>query len=125
MNRTKLDKFITEIYGAKAEFLWASAPTFAVYRHENNKKWFAVIMDIPKEKLGIKSEGKISVVNLKCDPLLIGSVLKEEGIHKGYHMNKNYWITVCLDGSIEDDKIKWLLGLSFDLTAKKIKPKKT
>ncbi|MBQ5910950.1 MAG: MmcQ/YjbR family DNA-binding protein [Clostridia bacterium] len=123
MNRDALNSYIEDTYGAKAEYLWASAHTFAVYRHSIGAKWFAVIMDIDKAKIGLTEEGKVSVVNLKCDPLLIGSVTRENGIHRGYHMNKNYWITVRLDGSVSEEQIKWLLGLSFDLTAKKIKTK--
>ena len=119
MERTVLDKYITDTYGAVGEYMWEKYPTFAVYRHQNNKKWFAVIMEIPKSKLDLYGEESVSVVNLKCDPLLIGSLLSENGIHKGYHMNKNYWITVCLDGSVDDEKIKWLLDISFDLTATK------
>lgn len=119
MNRTDLDEYIYKAYGAKAEYLWQSAPTFAVYRHDIGNKWFAVIMDIEKSKIGLSGEEKISVVNLKCDPLLIGSLLGENGIHKGYHMNKNYWITVRLDGSVSEQQVKWLLSLSFDLTSKK------
>ena len=118
MDREDLDRFINDFYGASAEFLWASQPSFAVYRHSHNKKWFAIIMELKKDKIGLSGEGTVQVVNLKCDPLLIGSVLLEEGIHKGYHMNKNYWITVRLDGSVETDKIKWLLDLSFELTNK-------
>lgn len=117
MERTVLDKYITETYGAVGEYMWEKYPTFAVYRHQNNKKWFAVIMEIPKSKLDLYGEESVSVVNLKCDPTLIGSLLLENGIHKGYHMNKNYWITVRLDGSVNLDKIKWLLDLSFDLTS--------
>ena len=112
-----MDALITEWYGTEAECPWPSAPTYAVYRHADNHKWFAVIMELPKEKLGL-SGGKVNVVNLKCDPLLIGSLLMEEGIHKGYHMNKNYWISVRLDGSVEDDKLAWLLELSFKFTSK-------
>lgn len=36
-------------------------------------------------------------------------------------MNKNHWITVCLDGSVEKEKVKWLIGLSFEMTDKKKK----
>ena len=121
MERFALDKHITSTYGAAAEFMWEKYPTFAVYRHQNNNKWFAVIMEIPTSKLGLCDDGFVSVINLKCDPLLIGSLLLENGIHKGYHMNKNYWITVRLDGSVDIDKIKWLIDLSFDLTAKRRK----
>ena len=99
--------------------MWEKYPTFAVYRHQNNKKWFAVIMEIPKSKIGFADDGLVTVINLKCDPLLIGSLLLENGIHKGYHMNKNYWITVRLDGSVDEEQIKWLLDISFDLTITK------
>ena len=81
MDRKQLDKHIAEIYGVAAEFPWLSAPTFGVYRHQSNNKWFAVIMEIPKNKLGIEDEGSVNVVNLKSDPLLIGSLLLDEGIH--------------------------------------------
>lgn len=119
MNREALDKYITEAYGTVAEYPWLSAPTFAVYRHQGNNKWFAVIMEIPKNKLGMEEEGHINVVNLKSDPLLIGSLILDKGIYPAYHMNKNHWITVCLDGSVEEEKIMWLLNLSFDLTGKR------
>ena len=124
MNREAMDKYINNVYGVTAEFPWLSAPTFAVYRHRSNQKWFAVIMEIPKSKLGIDEEGNINVINLKSDPLLIGSLTLDNGIYPAYHMNKNHWITVCLDGSVEEDKIEWLLGLSFELTDKKLKRNK-
>lgn len=121
MNRDALDNHIKEVYDATAKFPWLSAPTFAVYRHQSNNKWFAVIMEIPKNKIGIEEEGNVNVVNLKSDPLLIGSLVLNKGIHPAYHMNKNHWITVCLDGSVDKEQIKWLLDLSFELTDKRKK----
>lgn len=121
MNRQELEKIITEEYSVEPEYPWAKMPTFAVFRHSNNKKWFAVIMTITKDKLGLDSTESIDVVNLKCDPLFMGSVLNEQGIFPAYHMSKAHWISVALDGSVEPDKIKWLVDLSFDLTVKKIK----
>ena len=119
MNREALDNHIKETYGVVAEFPWLSAPTFAIYRHKSNNKWFAVMMEIPKNKIGIEEDGNINVVNLKSDPLLVGSLIIDNGIHPAYHMNKNHWITVCLDGSVEEEKVKWLLDLSFELAYKK------
>ncbi len=121
MNRVVLDKYIKDTYNSCAEFLWQSAPSYAVYRHNDNRKWFAVIMEIPKCKIGLQQDGNVDVVNLKCHPILISSLVEENGIHRGYHMNKNYWITVRLDGSVDDDRIKWLIGMSFELTEKKKK----
>ena len=101
-----------------AEYPWVNAPSFAVYRHSSNNKWFAVVMDVPKTKFGFSDNENISVVNLKCDPLLIGSIIKENGIFPAYHMNKSYWVSVWLDGTVEREEIEWLLSLSFDLTKK-------
>ena len=64
------------------------------------------------------SGGEISVVNLKCDNWLIGSLRLEPGIFPGWHMNKAHWITVALDGTVEDEKIRFLLDMSYELTKK-------
>lgn len=38
-------------------------------------------------------------------------------------MSKGSWITVALDGTVPDDKIKMLLDMSYHLTDKINKPK--
>ena len=91
-------------------------PNYAVFRHGENSKWFAVVMDVAKSKVGLPGDGKIDIVNVKCDFILIGSLLEQKGFFPAYHMNKANWISVALDGSVEDDMIKWILGMSFDLT---------
>ena len=55
---------------------------------------------------------------------MTGSVCMEKGIYPAYHMNKNYWISVALDGTAPDDTVKMLLDMSFDATMPKIKKKK-
>lgn len=64
-------------------------PNFAVFWHSNNQKWFALIMDIPRSRLGLPGDELLDVVNLKCDPLLIGSLRSEPGFFPAYHMNKD------------------------------------
>lgn len=112
MNKTELQKYIAEAYSTAPDFPWESTPDAAVYRHENNRKWFALVMTIPKARLGIRSDGMIDIVNLKCGPLLIGSLRCEPGIFPAYHMNKDRWISVALDGSADDEQIKMLLDMS-------------
>ena len=123
MDRKELEQFILDNYNCNTDYPWIKYPNFEVFRHTNNKKWFALIMDIPKDKLGLESNEIISVVNFKCDPILIGSLLREKGFFPAYHMSKNSWITVALDNSVDNDKIKMLLDLSYQLTADKIKKK--
>ena len=124
MNRSQLDKYITDKYGVTAERLFEKNPGVQAYRHNDTKKWFAMIMDIPKSRLGLGVQDIIDVVNLKCDPLLIGSLRMEQGFYPAYHMNKENWITVALDGSAPDDKIKMLVDMSYELTMKKALKKK-
>ena len=118
MNRSELEAYITETYSAEGEHLFANYPSFLVFRHNRNRKWFAVIMDIPRKKLKLPGEGEISVVNLKCDTRLIGSFRMEPGIFPGWHMNKTHWLSVALDGSVEDEKIRFLVEMSYTLTKK-------
>ena len=80
-------------------------------------------MTIPSKMLGL-SGGALDVVNLKCDPMLIGSLTRERGVFPAWHMNKTHWITVALDGSADSELTKMLLDASFTLTAPKRKQSK-
>ena len=119
MNRQELTAYLTDTYSVEGEHLFAKYPSFLVFRHNGNRKWFAVIMDIPRKNLGLPSEGEISVVNLKCDTRLIGSFREEPGIFPGWHMNKAHWLSVALDGTVDDEKIKFMVGMSYELTKKR------
>jgi len=121
MNRQELEKYILDTYDVSPEYPWIKYPFFSVFRHDSNKKWFAVIMTIDKSKLGIKEDGQIDVVNLKCDANIVPSMCEQDGIFPAYHMNKEHWITVALDGSASENNLKFLLALSYDLTDKKKK----
>lgn len=119
MKRDELEAFILEAYHADADHPWRKYPNYEVFRHSNNRKWFAIIMDIPKNKLGMKGEELLEVVNFKSDPILIGALREEPGFFPAYHMSKDNWITAALDGSVSDDKIKMLLDMSYQATAPK------
>lgn len=121
MNRTDIENYIQDHYSAKPDYPWIKYPNYVVFRHQSNKKWFALIMDVPKNKLGLQEEDMLAVVNLKCDPILLGSLLDEKGFFPAYHMSKANWITVALDGSVADDKIKMLLDMSYEMTAPEIR----
>ena len=124
MTREELEKYIKNNYGAEPDFPWIKYPDYEVFRHTNNKKWFALIMEVSKDKLGLSTNDILNIVNFKCDPILIGSFLDKEGYFPAYHMNKTSWITVALDGSVPDDEVKMLLDMSFEATAPKMCKKK-
>ena len=124
MNRKQLLEYISDRYSVDEEHPWEKYPDNSVFRHQNNKKWFALIMKVPKSRLGLIGNEMIDILNVKCDPIVIGSLRQERGFYPAYHMNKTNWITIALDGSASEEKIKWLLDMSFDLTALKQKQKK-
>ena len=61
-------------------------------------------------------EGIVDIVDVKCGPLLMDAYRREPGILPGYHMNKDHWITILLDGTADNELVKELLEISYDLT---------
>ena len=124
MNREELEEWILATYQTQVDFPWEKHPTYQVFRHSSNKKWFAVILEVPKEKLGLPGEGVLQVVNIKCDPIMVGSLRLEPGFFPAYHMNKEKWLTIALDGTVPAQRIQMLIDISFGLTAPKRKAPK-
>lgn len=114
MDRDTLRRHILENYAAVNDFPWISNPTYEVFRHESSKKWFALVMEIPRSRLALQGEDIVTVLNLKCDPLLSGSLRAEPGFFPAYHMNKEHWISVLLD-TVDDDKLRFLIDMSWEL----------
>ena len=123
MIREQLVRFIKEYYSTDEEYPWRDEPNYAVFRHKGNRKWFALIMDIPSSRLGIPGKGRMDILNVKCDPLLISSLKAEKGVYPAYHMNKEHWASLALNEA-EDELIKWLLDMSYSLTVPKSKKAK-
>ena len=123
MTRDELIRYVADRYSTDPEFPWDDENF--IFRHGGNRKWFAVAMRVAYRKLGVDREGLADVVDVKCSPLLMGAYRGQPGILPGYHMNKEHWLTILLDGSADDGLVKELLELSFDLTNGKSRPRRT
>lgn len=119
MNRIELKNYIEEVYGITPDCPWAESPGHEVFRHRVSRKWFGLILSVRRSFFGLEGDEKIDVVNLKCDPVIIGSVRMNRGVFPAYHMNKANWISVTLDGTADDEMIKTLLSMSYDITMKR------
>ena len=108
---------VQEKYGNQLEYLWEKSPDTAVLRHEDNQKWYAVVMRIPWDKLEKGREGLVEAVNLKHDQ--VADLLSLMGIYPAFHMNKRYWISLPLDDTLTDEKVLELFDRSWFLTSKK------
>ncbi|CAK7033194.1 MmcQ/YjbR family DNA-binding protein [Saezia sanguinis] len=108
--------YVQKKYNIQPDYPWRGHPSYAVLRHAANKKWFGVVMSVSKSRLGLAGEGRIDVINLKCRPELIGVLRLTPGFLPAYHMNKEHWLTVVLDGTVPEEEIFDLVDLSFTLT---------
>lgn len=122
--RERITQYANDRFGTEAEHLWADEPGFSVFRHPASKKWYGIIMDVPSNKLGLAGDNLVDVLNIKCNPIMIGSLLSEDGFLPAYHMNKNHWISILLNDFVPDDQIFPLLELSYDSVAPKRKKKR-
>ena len=95
----------------------------AVFRHSDNRKWFALSMQVSRRKFGFDSDEIIDVVNLKLPTEMFGSFGAADGVYPAYHMNKLHWISVLLPDA-PNDVVQFLLNASFEATKSKIKQRK-
>lgn len=115
--RQKLIAYAKRTYAAAPDRPFSTAPAYEVLRHPDTGKWFALFMDVPRCRLGLPGDDTVDIINLKCDPILAGSVRDGAGILPGYHMKRDSWISVLLDGTVPYRDILPLLDLSFQLTS--------
>ncbi len=117
MTREALEALIFRKYTVKADYPFTDDVETGVFRHADSGKWFGIAMRISAKRIGRETNEQTDVLNLKCAPEVIESLVGiERGVFPAYHMNKMHWLTVTLDDSCDDSLIEWLLDISFDLT---------
>lgn len=106
---------IEETYGNHVEYLWKNSPHSGAIRHTDSKKWYGVLMVLDWSKLDPTKTGKVEVLNLKQEG--VQDLLQEKGIFPAFHMNKKYWVSLILDDSLSDERLKELIHYSWQATA--------
>lgn len=68
---------------------------------------------------------KKEIITVKCEPSF-GQMLRSqyEDIVAGYHMNKEHWNSVYVDGDVPDDIVKQMIDMSYELVLKSLSKKK-
>lgn len=118
--REEVFAFIKKEYKASPEYLWKNDDKSAVFRHSDNRKWFALITCVGRDRLGLAGDGCVDLINLKIkDRMFRDMLVQEDGILPAYHMNKEHWVSVLLDKTVSRDRIFDLIDMSFAATASK------
>ena len=121
MTRQELTDYIFDEYSVEPDYPFPRDDVSCVFRHIDNRKWFGIAMVIPYRTLGISRKGNVDILNIKCDPIIAGSLRGKPGFCPAYHMNKDKWITVLLDGSAGQEELISLLDMSYSMTASKVR----
>lgn len=109
----KVIDYIYKKYYDNPEYLWVKFPDNAVIRRKDNSKWYIVILTVAKNRLGIDSDEKVEVLNLRVKPEVLPELLEHENIYPAYHMNKKHWISIILDGSVPLKEILKFIDTSY------------
>ncbi len=118
--KEKIYGYIKQKYGSDIEHPWFKYPSYSVFRHTDNEKWYGLVMDIPRSKLGLIGEEYVDVLNIKASDSFTRDILvQQDGHFKGYHIAKGNWVSVLLDGTVDVDEIYRLIDMSFIATASK------
>ena len=108
-----------ERYQEDCEYLWERYPDCGVLRRADNRKWYAVIMTVAGNKVGLSTDKLVEIVDLRAEQEVVNSLVDNRGFAPAWHMNKKSWITVILDGSVQLSTIVEMLDISRTLAAKK------
>ena len=109
-------RFLREQCGVQPEYPWADEPSYAVFRHAGNRKWFAVLMGLDGSRVDPALTGRVEILNLKATPVQITEWVERGECYRGYHMNKLHWHTTVLDGHLSDETLFSRITQSFLMT---------
>ena len=134
--RDQVYAYVKKKFNASPEKLWRRYPNYAVFRHEDNGKWFGIIMDVRRDRLGAAGgvqaadayggvpdpaeEDWVDILNVKADdPIYADMLMQQEGYYRGYHFNKRNWISILLDGTVPFEEIRGMIDAGYLATASK------
>ena len=111
--------YVRSAYGDELEFLWKRFPDNAIWRRKDNKKWYGAILTVQRNKLGMDSDKKAEIIDLRVRPEEMETILKKKHYYPGWHMNKKHWYTIVLDSGVPDEEIRRGIDESYRIAEKK------
>ena len=124
MTKQQFLEYCLNTYGTSPDCPFDEDFETAVLRHEDNRKWYALVMQVSRRKFDFDNDDMIDVVNLKLPTEMFGSFGAPEGVYPAYHMNKLHWISVLLPDA-PDEVVQFLSHVSFEATKEKRKHRKS
>jgi predicted DNA-binding protein (MmcQ/YjbR family) len=80
------------------------------------------VMKVMGKMFALLPVGSSAQISLKCDPdwaLILRQTYS--AVTPGYHLNKQHWNSVDVDGTILDDELREMIDHSYNLVVKSLK----
>ena len=114
----ELLQYVQNTYGDEIEYPWKDLDAAGIRSHLS-QKWYAVFMKVPPSKIGLGGSQPIRIMNLHGTAEQVTALVDGERYFPGWHMNRKYWYTICLDGSISMPELRQRIDDSFVLAQPK------
>gem|GEM_PF-1020957 len=123
--REQLEAYAKKKYKAVPEQLPFHNEDYAIFRHPDSGKWFAVFIVKSRREFGLDGDGKTGIVSVKIrDPFFADMLMQQPGYLRGYPSAKWHWVSVLLDGTVPFKDICQWLDESYAATLSKSQNKK-
>lgn len=107
--------YVTQKYHTELEYLWEKFDDNAIWRRPDTKKWYGLLIVLNRQKLDGQTDARTEIIDLRAAPATIAQLIDHRTVFPAYHMNKQHWLTICLDGTMPTAKICKLLDQSYAL----------
>jgi len=115
MNKSDAIKYSLSLANAFEDRPFPDDYSSVVMKHTDNKKWFALMMEVKGEiYLNVKTNPEYSELLRKTYDYIIPA----------YHMNKEHWNTIILDERSDSSLVEELIKQSYELTKNNIHKRK-
>jgi len=106
---------IANQFAEHPEFLWAKFPNNAIVRRSDNRKWYALLVKVSGDKIGLVDSALVDVLVVRAPLETITEQVKSGAALPAYHMNKKHWLSYLLDAGSSLSKLMKNVATSRDL----------
>lgn len=112
-------EYVRQTYGDELEYLWKKFPESAVFRRRDTRTWYGAILTVSRAKLGFDNDEVVEIIDLRMQPEQLARMIDGKRYLRGYHMNKENWFTMVLDGSVATEEIFSHIDDSYRIAAQR------
>ena len=124
--RRRVEEYAKKKYHHEPEQLPFGHEDYAVLRHPENGKWYAVFIVKQRYQFGLDGDGDAEIMSVKIKDRLLAELLTQQpGFLWGFPSRNWNWTSMVLDGTVSFEQICRCLDESYNATKDKANNKKT